>query len=152
MTYLFWLFFCIAAGMFAHYRCKRNGVGWFFVAFFPPIVGMLVVAPVVPLLFLSPIVAFVLLAILPVKGPKRLRVINPPLGNREALQLAFGDWNTVRNIGKGVAMIAMSIAGVAAVVSALAYGPSLLGLVNHTSVERLQISAPLDIRSKYDKR
>jgi hypothetical protein len=133
MTYVFfWLFLSIAAGMFAHIRRNRNGVGWFFVA-----------------LLLSPLVAFVLLAILPVKGPKRL---NPPLGNREAFQLAFGDLSTLKNIGKGVSMIAMSIAGVAAVVSALAYGHSLLGLVNHTSVERPQISAPLDIRSKYDKR
>jgi uncharacterized membrane protein (DUF485 family) len=48
--FLGWIFFCIAAGMFAHFRRDRRGVGWFFVAF-----------------FFSPLVAFVLLAILDVK-------------------------------------------------------------------------------------
>jgi biotin transporter BioY len=42
-----WLLFSIAAGMFAHIRRNRNGVGWFFVA-----------------MLISPLVAFVLLAIL----------------------------------------------------------------------------------------
>jgi hypothetical protein len=47
MLFLGWLFFCAAAAMFAVQRRNRNGVGWFFVAF-----------------FFSPLVAFVLLAIL----------------------------------------------------------------------------------------
>jgi hypothetical protein len=49
MTYfLLWVFFCFAAGMFAHFHCNRNGAGWFAIAF-----------------LFSPLVAFVLLAILP---------------------------------------------------------------------------------------
>jgi hypothetical protein len=50
MMVLGWLFFSIAAGMFAHIRRNRNGIGWFFVA-----------------IFFTPLVAFVLLAILQVK-------------------------------------------------------------------------------------
>jgi hypothetical protein len=46
--FLGWMFFCVAAAMFAHYHCNRSGGAWFGVAF-----------------FFSPIVAFVLLAILP---------------------------------------------------------------------------------------
>ena len=42
-----WLFFSVAAAMFAHIRRNRNGAGWFFVA-----------------LLFTPLVAFVLLAIL----------------------------------------------------------------------------------------
>jgi hypothetical protein len=46
-TFLLWIFFCVAAALFASQRRNRSGVGWFFVAF-----------------FFSPLVAFVLLAIL----------------------------------------------------------------------------------------
>jgi hypothetical protein len=45
--FLGWIFFCVAAAMFAHIHRNRNGPGWFFIAF-----------------FFSPLVAFVLLAIL----------------------------------------------------------------------------------------
>jgi hypothetical protein len=47
MLFFGWLFFCVAAAMFAVQRRNRSGIGWFFVAF-----------------FFSPLVAFVLLAIL----------------------------------------------------------------------------------------
>lgn len=50
MIFGLWFFLAIAAGMFAHYRRDRNGVGWFLIA-----------------LLFSPLVAFVLLAILPMK-------------------------------------------------------------------------------------
>jgi hypothetical protein len=49
-----WLFLCVAAAMFADIRRKRNGLGWFAVAF-----------------FFSPIVAFILLAILEPLPPER---------------------------------------------------------------------------------
>jgi fumarate reductase subunit D len=50
-----WIFFCVAAAMFASIRRERSTIGWFFVAF-----------------FFSPLVAFILLAILKpaVKSPK----------------------------------------------------------------------------------
>jgi uncharacterized membrane protein len=47
-----WLFFCIAAAMFASIRRNRSAFGWFFVAF-----------------FFSPLVAFILLAILKERAP-----------------------------------------------------------------------------------
>jgi NADH:ubiquinone oxidoreductase subunit 6 (subunit J) len=47
MLILGWIFFSIAAGMFAHIRRNRDGGGWFLIA-----------------LLFSPLVAFVLLAIL----------------------------------------------------------------------------------------
>lgn len=47
MLVLGWLFFSVAAGMFAHNRRNRSGFGWFVVA-----------------VIFSPLVAFVLLAIL----------------------------------------------------------------------------------------
>jgi hypothetical protein len=53
-----WIFFCVAAGMFAHIRRNRYGAEWFLVA-----------------LVFSPLVAFVLLAILK-EGPPRLRPID----------------------------------------------------------------------------
>lgn len=95
MFYLGWLFFSVAAGMFAEFHRKRNGVGWFFVA-----------------LVFSPLVAFVLVAILPEKAPKQIRLqpINP-------WQHAFGDWNAVRNIGKILGVIALTIIGVVAAMS-----------------------------------
>jgi hypothetical protein len=53
--FAFWVFFCVAASMFASIHRNRSGVGWFFVAF-----------------FFSPLVAFVLLAILRPIAPQRL--------------------------------------------------------------------------------
>jgi len=52
---LLWVFFCVAAGLFAVVRRNRNGIGWFFVAF-----------------FFSPVVAFVLLLILLPADPLKL--------------------------------------------------------------------------------
>ena len=60
-----WIFFCVAAGMFAHIRRNRYGAEWFLVA--------IIVASVA--LVFSPLVAFVLLAILK-EGPPRLRPID----------------------------------------------------------------------------
>lgn len=48
-----WLFFSVAAGMFAQKRRNRDGGGWFFIA-----------------LIFSPLVAFVLLAILEIAPPR----------------------------------------------------------------------------------
>jgi hypothetical protein len=60
MLILGWLFFSVAAAMFAHIHRNRNGGGWFFVA-----------------LFFSPLVAFVLLLILrPVSDSIALRQDN----------------------------------------------------------------------------
>lgn len=56
-TFLLWVFFAIAAGMFASIRRGRSGGGWFLIA-----------------LFFSPLVAFVLLAILKPIDPT-LRVV-----------------------------------------------------------------------------
>jgi len=53
--FLLWVFFCVAAGLFAAVRRNRNGIGWFFVAF-----------------FFSPVVAFVLLLILLPADPLKL--------------------------------------------------------------------------------
>jgi hypothetical protein len=53
-----WIFFCVAAGMFAHIRRNRSGANWFLVA-----------------LVFSPLVAFVLLAILK-EGPPRVRLVD----------------------------------------------------------------------------
>jgi hypothetical protein len=47
MTFIGWIFFSVAAAMFASHRRNRNAGGWFFVA-----------------VFFTPLVAFVLLAIL----------------------------------------------------------------------------------------
>jgi hypothetical protein len=57
---LLWVFFSVAAGLFASIRCNRNGIGWFFVA-----------------VFFSPLVAFVLLFILlPLDPPDLLVLMN----------------------------------------------------------------------------
>jgi hypothetical protein len=62
LTFCFWLFLCVAAAMFADIRRKRNGFGWFVVAF-----------------FFSPLVAFILLAILePLPADRRDLDARPP--------------------------------------------------------------------------
>jgi hypothetical protein len=69
-----WLFFSVAAGLFAHNYCNRDGVGWTVVA-----------------IFFSPLVAFVLLFVLkpgpdkpeanPTRGWKALRAGVPDNDN-----------------------------------------------------------------------
>jgi hypothetical protein len=63
LSIIWWLFFCVAAGMFARIRRNRNGCGWFFVAF-----------------FFTPLSAFVLLAILTEAPPSGV-----PMLQNEAL-------------------------------------------------------------------
>jgi hypothetical protein len=66
LLFVFWLFLCIAAGMFANIRRNRDGTGWFLIA-----------------LIASPLVAFLLLAIL------KPEVRKPRYGTAHAL-LALG--------------------------------------------------------------
>jgi hypothetical protein len=115
MFELVWLFFSVAAGMFAHYRRKRNGVGWFFAATLPPLVASSLSIGWLPANALLSIVAvFVLLAILPVQGPK-LRKPSPPIDWSHA----FGDLNTLHNLDKGAALVAMLIAATALMVTVI---------------------------------
>jgi TctA family transporter len=78
-----WLLLSIAAGMFAHIRRNRNGVGWFVVAF-----------------FLSPFVAFVLLAILQPVARDEMEVLLTELARRNAPDLdlppRWPAWQTSR--------------------------------------------------------
>jgi formate hydrogenlyase subunit 3/multisubunit Na+/H+ antiporter MnhD subunit len=53
--FIAWIFFCIAAAMFASIRRNRSAVGWFVFAF-----------------FFSPLIAFVFLAILKERAPDDL--------------------------------------------------------------------------------
>src|SRR4051812_35253511 len=70
MFILGWLFFSVAAGMFASIRRNRNGGAWFAVA-----------------LVFSPLVAFVLLLILHPLGPQDRKLNGPFVGAMCAIGL-----------------------------------------------------------------
>ena len=82
-----WIFFCVVAGMYAHFHRNRSGIGWFFVGF-----------------FFTPLVALILLLVLPALTAEQRALANAnSLFERERLEREFAKkgrdprWDNLRS-------------------------------------------------------